>query len=198
MGSVFGYLLTKIASSSKEMVEDLRQLSINTPCKFFCDIIPVQERPPSGCEIEADRDLVHFHHNFKGLAGLGPQFVYRILHMTRLSRRSSLCINARSFWPGPFIGLGIGISRADHFPLIDPADRLDVQDFEEGWFTLPPLEQPTLGWEKAWILPHNQEDILEESMNDHRESEKDWEWSYALWDEGRLEDWGAPLLLEDS
>lgn len=118
--------------------------------------------------------------------------------MARLSRRNILCINARSFWPGPFIGLGIGFSRADRFPLIDPADRLEIQNFEEVWSTLPLIEQPTLGWKKAWILPHNKVDLLEDSMNDDRESEKDWGWSYALWDERILKEWEAPLLLEDS
>lgn len=55
-----------------------------------------------------------------------------------------------------------------------------------------------MGWKKAWLLPHNEEDVLEDSMNFDRESETDWEWSYALWDERRLKEWKAPLLVEDS
>jgi len=189
MGSVLGYLLAKIESISNEVSDDLRQLSKNTPCEFFWDILPVEQRPPSGCDVETERDLVHFDRHFKGLAGLGPEFLYHNLHVDRLSRRNIVCVNTRDFWPGPFIGLRIGISRTDWFPFIDPADRYESQNFEELWSTLPPLEQPTVGWRKAWILPHNKEDYLEDSMDYDRKLEKDWEWAYALWDEGRLNEW---------
>lgn len=197
MGSVFSYLIAKIKAISKEIADDLRQLSKSTPCEFFWDILPIGQRPPSGCEIESERDLVHFHQHFEGLAGLGPEFLHRVLHIDRLSRRNIVCINARGFWPGPFIGLRIGLSWDHKFPFIDPADRHECQNFEQLWSTLSPLEQPTVGWKKAWLLPHNEEDHFEDSMNFDRESETDWEWSYALWDETRLKEWKAPLLVAD-
>lgn len=110
MGSVFRYLISKIKAISKEIADDLRQLSKSTPCEFFWDILPIEQRPPPGCEIESEHDLVHFHQHFEGLAGLRPEFLYRVLHMDRLSRRNVFCINTRGFWPGPFIGLRIGLS----------------------------------------------------------------------------------------
>lgn len=198
LGSVFNYLFAKIKAISKEIADDLRQLSKSTPCDFFWDILPIEQRPPPGCKIESEHDLVHFHQHFKGLAGLGPEFLYRVLHMDRLSRRNIVCINTRGFWPGPFIGLRIGLSWDHKFPFIDPADRHESPNFEHLWSTLSPLEQPSVGWKKAWLLPHNQEDILEDSMDFDRESETDWEWGYALWDERRLKEWRAPLLVENS
>jgi len=53
------------------------------PCEFFWDILPIEQRPPSGCEIESEHDLVHFHQPFEELAGLGPEFLYRVLHLDR-------------------------------------------------------------------------------------------------------------------
>lgn len=100
MGGVFNYLIYKINAIYKEIADNLRQLSKNTPCEFFSDILPIEQRPPSGCEIETERDLVHFPRQFKGLAGLGPGFLYRVLHRDRLSRRNTLCENARDCWSG--------------------------------------------------------------------------------------------------
>lgn len=96
MVSVFSYLIAKIKFISKEIADDLRQLSKSTPCEFFLDI-PKEQRPPSGCEIESEHGLAHFHQRFEGLAGLGPEFLYRVLHMDRLSRRNIVCINTRGF-----------------------------------------------------------------------------------------------------
>jgi hypothetical protein len=193
MGGVLRYLITKIKTIYEEIAGDLRQLSKSTPCDFFWDILPIEQRPPP-CEIEIESDLVHFHQHFQGLAGLGPEFLYRILHMDRLSRRNMVCLNTRSFWPGPFIGLTIGLPWDDKFPFTDPADRYDCPNFEQLWSTLPPIEQPTIGWKKSWVLPHNEEETLEDAMHLERKPEKDWEWSYALWDERKLEEWKAPLL----
>ncbi|CRG91791.1 Isoleucine--tRNA ligase [Talaromyces islandicus] len=193
MGSVFSYLVTKIKAISNEIADDLRQLSKSTPCEFFWDILPIEQRPPP-CDIEVESDLVHFNQHVKGLAGLGPKFLYRILHMDQLSRRNIVCYNTRGFWPGPFIGLGTELPWDYKFPFTDPADRHDCQNFEQFWSTLSPIEQPTIGWKKKWLLPHNEEDNLEDSLNYEREHEKEWEWSYALWDDRRLQEWKAPLL----
>ncbi|KAI9040667.1 uncharacterized protein KD926_007883 [Aspergillus affinis] len=197
LGSVFGYLITKIEGIAKEIANDLRQLSKNTPCEFFWDIFAEEQRLPAGCDIDSERDLVHFDQHYEGLAGLGPEFIYHILHMDRLSRRNIVCVNTRGFWPGPFIGYGVELSQSIQFPFIDPADRLDSPNFEQFWSTLLPLEQPTVGWKKAWLLPLSQGDNLDDSMNHDREKDKDWDWSYALWDERRLKEWKAPLVEED-
>lgn len=193
MGSVLRYFMSKIEVIVNEMAEVLRRFSKSTPCYFFWDILPVEERPPSGSEVEVESDLVSFHQHFEGIAGLGPEFLYDVFHMDRKSRRDAMCWQRSGFWPGPFIGLQLGFSQSDHFPYTDPADGLDAPHFEQVWSTLPPHDQPTLGWKKAWLRPYREEDELELALSD-RMSETDWEWSYALWDDSRLKEWKAPLL----
>jgi hypothetical protein len=197
MGGLFYYHIAKIESVSNEMKENLRDLSKSTPCDYFWDILPIEQRPP-GAGIEVEHDLVIFDEQHSiGLAGLGPEFLYRIVHLDRLSRRNVLCNNARPCYT-PFIGPELGLSWDKKFPFIEPADRHDTPNFEQFWSTLSPLEQPTVGWKRAWVLPHNKEDILEDALDYDRKHEQDWEWGYALWDEKRLEDWKAPLLVENA
>lgn len=199
MGGILYYLDAKIKAISKEMKNDLRELIKSTPCEFFWDITPEEQRPPGG-GVEIENDLVTFDENHSiGLAGLGPEFIHGVLHLDRLSRRNVLCNNARACYSYSFAsGLDMGMSWDKRFPFIDPADQFETQDFEQFWTTLSPLEQPTVGWKKAWILPHSKEDILENALNYDRLAEQDWEWGYACWDERRLQEWKAPLLLENT
>jgi len=89
MGGILYYLNAKIRTISKEMKNDLRELIKSTPCEFFWDIIPKEQRPPGG-NIEIGRDLVVFDDNHSiGLAGLGPEFVYGFLHLDRVPSHSS-------------------------------------------------------------------------------------------------------------
>ena len=194
MGGVFRYLVSKVEAVAQEIIDDLRQLSKNTPCERFWDILPAEQRPPPASEMDCEQDLVNFHLQYAGFAGLGPEFLHRILHMDRLSRRNNLCINKRAFWPGPFIGTSTGLSWDERFPFIDPADRHQALNFEQFWATLPPLEQPTEGWKKAWLLPHEEGDTIEDCLDYNRRTETDWEWNYALWDERRLRVWEALKL----
>ena len=196
MGCVLRYFMTKFNAITEEIADNLRKLSKNTPCKYFWEILPKEQKLPQGCEIGVELDLDNFHQYHKGLGGLGPEFLYRVLHMDPLSRRDTVCMNTRAYWSGPFIGLEIGLSQDIYFPCIDPADRHEAPDFEQFWFTLSPLEQPTVGWKKAWLMPHSREDILEDFLNPDR-TETDWEWCYAIWDEKRLNEWKAPLLGGD-
>lgn len=197
MGGIIPYLDVKIRTVSEEMKNDLRGLIKSTPCEYFWDILPEEQRPPgAGIEIENDLDIFDDFHSI-GLAGFGPEFVYDVLHLDRLSRRNVLCNNARPCYL-PFIGTELNVMWDDQFQFIDPADQLGTQNFEQFWSTLSPLEQPTVGWKKAWILPHGKEDILEDAFNHNRHLESDWEWSYAWWDERRLKEWRAPLLVENT
>ncbi|KAJ5675340.1 hypothetical protein N7462_008237 [Penicillium macrosclerotiorum] len=198
MGSVLGYLTDKITVISEEIADDLRKLCKATPCKYFSDVLPKEQRPPAPCEIESERDLIHFDDHFDGLAGLGPEFLYRILHTDRISRRNIICQNTRAFWAGPFIGLRIESLWEDRFPFIEPADLHETTYFEQLWSTLPPLEKPSVGWMKAWLVGYGPGNSLEESIDYDRQAETDWEWSYAIWDERRLEGWKAPFLSQDS
>ena len=194
MGGVFKYLVSKVQAVSQEIIDDLRQLTKSTPCEFFWDILPIEQRPPPASNVECEIDLVHFHQQFLGFAGLGPEFLHRILHMDRLSRRNILCVNKRDFWSGPFIGMKMRVSWDDRFPSVDPADRHEAPNFEQFWATLPPVEQPTEGWKRAWLLPHEEGDVLEDCFDFNRMIETDWEWNYALWDERRLKQWEALKL----
>ncbi|KAJ5892661.1 hypothetical protein N7504_009352 [Penicillium tannophilum] len=195
MGGVFYYLISKIKTMIEEIKIDLRQLSKSHPGELFWDILPKEERVPFS-EIEMESDIAHFEINHsRELAGLGPEFLYRALHMDRLSRRNGICLNTRPYSEGMFIGGEIELQWDDEFPFTEPADRYETQNFEHFWSTLPPLEQPTVGWQKAWILHHSKEDSFEDALNYNRETEKDWEWGYALWDEKRLKEWKAPLLV---
>ncbi|KAJ6017780.1 hypothetical protein N7451_001159 [Penicillium sp. IBT 35674x] len=197
MGGILYYFDAKIKAISKEMKNDLRELIKSTPCEFLWDIIPKGQRPPGGA-IEIENDLVVFDGNHSlGLAGLGPEFIHGVLHLDRLSRRNVLCRNARADYQS-FVGLDLGLSWDHRFPFIDPADQFETQNFEQFWSTLSPLEKPTVGWKKAWILPHSKEDTFEDALNYDRKSELDWEWGYAWWDETRLKEWKAPLLLENT
>lgn len=90
MGGVFSYLITKMKPIHEEIAEDLRRLRAATPCEFFWDILPIEQRPPA-CDIEIERGLVTFPNHFERLAGLGPLFLYRVLHMDRLSRPDVIC-----------------------------------------------------------------------------------------------------------
>ncbi|KAJ5810213.1 uncharacterized protein N7503_002431 [Penicillium pulvis] len=197
MSGILYYFDARIKDISKEMKNDLRELIKSTPCEYFWDIIPQEQRPP-GAAIEIENDLVFFDENHSlGLAGLGPEFIHGVLHLDRLSRRNVLCGNARACYLS-FIGPELGLSWDYRFPFIDPADQFDTLNFEHFWSTLSPLEQPTVGWKKAWILPHSKEDVLEDALNYDRNTDQDWDWGYAWWDERRLKEWKAPLLLENT
>ncbi|KAI9035765.1 uncharacterized protein KD926_002915 [Aspergillus affinis] len=176
MGNVFYYLISKTDEIAKDIADDLQQFSKNTSCEYFgdsfhqpnksplwyyyWDILP--EKLPAGvCQI-----------NIGGLAALGPEFLYRILHMDRLSRRDLVCLNTRDSWPEPFIRIGLRVS--SEFPFIDPADQLEAPNFEQFWSTLSPLEQPNVGWKNAWLQPQNQGYNLENSMNQYRSIGDGW------------------------
>lgn len=197
MGSVFGYLMSKIKAIAEEIFDNLRRLSKSTPCEYFWDILPEEQRLPP-CDIDTERDLLTFDQHFEGLAGLGPEFIFHVLHVDQLSRRNIVCVNTRGFWPGPFIGLQMGMSWDERFPFIDPADRYELQPLgnDEFWSNCPLIEQPTLVWKKASLRPHTGEDFLEDSIDYNRMTETDWDWCYALWDEKRLQEWKAPFLEE--
>lgn len=190
MGSVFGYFKAKIDLVGKDIAHDLRKFSKRTACDFFQDIIPAEERPPPGSTIASDINLILFpDKDAGGLAGLGPEFLYRLFHMDRLAQRNTVCRNTRDNWYGPFIGSKISLSWELRFPLIEPADRHERPGFETRWSSLSSIEQPTIEWKRTWLLPHEEETGLEYAIDIDERDETDWHWCYALWDEERLEEW---------
>jgi hypothetical protein len=198
MGCVWSYLMTKYNPISKEISDDLRKLVSDTGCFLFWQILPEDQRPPIGCHMEIVKELDHFNRYFDTLASIGPRFLYRVLHAERLLRRNIVMANARDPFELPFIGIGI-ISWDYRFPFIYPADRHEAPNFQLLWSTLPEIEQPNLGWKKAWLLSTiTDQQELEDVLFYERRSEEDWDWGYAIWDSERLEEWKAPILGDDS
>lgn len=198
MGCVYSYLIAKCETIAKEISDDLRKLMSNTGCRFFWQIQPEDQRVPFGCEMEILSNLDHFSQHFDTYIAVSPGFLYRVLHADRLRRRNMIIVNTKVGESDTFIGPGLWVSWDERFPFIDPADRYETRNFEQLWSTLPPIEQPTLGWKRAWLVPHTPEQDFEDSLDyDHdRNSETDWPWGYAIWDGERLEEWKAPLLEE--
>ncbi|CAG8057669.1 unnamed protein product [Penicillium olsonii] len=190
MGCVYSYFREKDELLGKEIGRDLRQLSESTPCEFYSDILPVEERPPPGSTIHSDISFILFpDQDAEGLAGLGPEFLYRLFHVDRLTRRNIVCRNTRKIWHGPFIGYKISLSWEYRFPLIEPADRHDRPGFEQFWSSLPAIEQPTPEWKRTWLVEQGEDIELEYAIYADETEETGWNWCYALWDEERLEEW---------
>ncbi|KAJ5736746.1 uncharacterized protein N7483_001871 [Penicillium malachiteum] len=196
MCGVLNYFTAKIKPIFDVIANDLRKLSKSTPCKYFWDILPEEERIYAA-NVEVESDLAEFPYQYRYMASLGPVFLYRVLHNLWIGLLSGMpfaIVNTRGWWAEPFIGSEVQCDRSEFFPLTEPADLLESPNFEEYLTTLPLLKQPTLGWKKAWLKPHTKTDTLEDSMNWQRDDENDLEWGYALWDAARLEEWKAPLL----
>lgn len=197
IGCMLGYFESKIKSVFEEIAHDLHQLSKDSPRAFFHELLPPEEQLPI-CDIETQRDIEHLDNNLEGLAGLGPDFLYRVLHVDRTTRRNIICINTRAFWPGPFIGLNIDVHIDDKFPLIEPADKYERPSSKLLWSSLPLMEQPSAGWRQAWGLPEDEQDVLEIFLSRNGgKSVTDWVWGYALWDEERLREWKAFVPVDD-
>lgn len=137
MGSVFAYLLSKVERAAEEVADGIRQLCRNTPSGDFWDL-PKDERPAFG-DVERIEDLEHTDSHIQGIAGFGPEFLCRMLHMDPISRRDTFIGNTRGFWCGAFIGFRLGVSIDSEYPVTDPVDRLEGPNFEHIWSTLPPL-----------------------------------------------------------
>ncbi|RAO73515.1 uncharacterized protein BHQ10_009527 [Talaromyces amestolkiae] len=198
MGCVWSYLMTKYGPISEEISKDLRRLVNDTGCFLFRQILPEYQRPPDGCHLEIVSQLDRFNLYFDKLASIGPNFLYRVLHAEHLLQRNMIMANARDPSELPFIGSGLGINWTNRFPFIYPADRHEPPNFQQLWSILPAVEQPNLGWKRAWLLPGITEgEGLEDVLFYDRPSEKDWDWGYAIWDAERLEKWKAPLLDEE-
>lgn len=198
MGCVWSYLITKHGPISEEISKDLRKLVNDTGCFLFWQILPEDQRPPDGYHLEVVSQLDRFYRYFDKLASIGPSFLYRVIHAERLLQRNMVMANARDPSEMAFIGSGLGVNWDYRFPFIYPADRHESPNFQRLWSTLPKVEQPNLGWKRAWLLPRITEiEGLENALFYDRPSEKDWDWGYAIWDAERLEEWKAPLLEEE-
>lgn len=157
---------------------------------------PKELQPPYWI-IESVRGLETLPDCTGSLAAIRPEFLYRLLHTTPLLRRNMILANA-DYMVDTFIGKGsrMFVNEDEVLPLIYPADRHAVRDFEQLWSTLPPFEQPNLGWKKVHLWAYVPGEIFEDALDLEGNREFGWGWSFAIWDDERLKRWKVPMLEE--
>jgi hypothetical protein len=188
MGCVWSYLMQKYEPISKNISYDLRNLMRNTGWHSFWQIDREDQRPPFNPEMECLVSLENFERYFSTLTAIGPWFLYRVLHSERLLQRNMVVAKGRDAYWEVIIGAECYISWDHRFPFIYPADRHGVLNFQRLWATLPPIEQPKLGWKRAWVLTNRAQRYLEEVLNYERYVEEDWASGYDLLDDERLKE----------
>jgi hypothetical protein len=195
MGCVWSYLMTKYDPVIKKISTDLRDAMKDAPGQFFWDVLGDECPPPA--VIDTVEDLKNIPGYTKNLTSFGPDFLYRVLHATKIPQRNMVIGNLTT-GNRPFIGIGLVIWD-DRYPFTEPADRHDVRNFEQFWSTLSPIDQPNMGWRELGLIPHTSEQQLEDALfeeNEQNLEEKEWSWGYALWDDARLNEWKAPLVRD--
>lgn len=185
MGCVWSYILSKYDPVVETISQGLRDAMKGNEDKFFWDFLPDDECPAPAVIDRLD-DLESLPYHIESFASLGPDFLYRALHAKPIPQWKMVIANTHTSHE-PFIGFGIP-SWEDRVQFTTPADRHDVRSFEQFWSTLPPLEQPTLGWKKLGLAPHTPEDRLLDALDRYADPEKkdQWPWGYALWDDARF------------
>ncbi|KAJ5174470.1 uncharacterized protein N7482_000347 [Penicillium canariense] len=193
IGCVWSYLMTQYGSVFNEISHALRNAMRDTESRFFGDVLPDNECPPSGVVDTVDH-LEKLPKYAQSLTSVGPDFLYRVLHAKPLHRRNLVIANLRTY--RPLMGCWL-LNWVFRVPFTDPADRYDVPYFKLFWSTLPPIDQPNLGWKRLGLMPHTPEQQLEDVLEMNEEAlEQEWPWGYALWDDSRLKAWKAPLLKD--
>ncbi|KAJ5084662.1 hypothetical protein NUU61_009241 [Penicillium alfredii] len=150
MGCVWAYLNTKCdLPLYKEISDGLHDLVKNHGCEDplyhdYFKYLPEGLRPPIR-NIESIRDLDSLATFTGSVVAIGPDFLHRLLHATPLLRRNKVLANAD--FTNAFIGnrSRMFVSEDEMLPVIYPADRHAIRDFEQFWSTLPVIEQPHLG-----------------------------------------------------
>lgn len=195
IGCVWAYFQTKFDPVYKEITAGLQDLLEKHADKESglgerFEFLPPEVEPPWWGDIESLDDL-ECPERFSGpLAAMGPDFMYRMLRGTPLVRRDLIMANSID-WGDPFIGMSL--DDEERFPLLYPADRHAVEDYEQLWSTLPSFEQPNLGWKLNHLKPRSG-DTFEWVFDIQGEEEDAWAWGLAIWDGERLQAWHAPIL----
>ncbi|KGO74996.1 hypothetical protein PITC_032340 [Penicillium italicum] len=126
------------------------------------------------------------------LASMGPEFVFRILHGMPLIQRDMVMLNGDDELLSSFPNMNL--TEDNMVPLIYPADRHAVHNYEQLWSTLPYIEQPNLGWKQLHVLPDTPGQSFEEAIDVQCARKSVWLWGYAIFDDERLTAWKAPLV----
>lgn len=200
MGCVWAYLKTKFSPVYEvvsDSVRDLLEKHGNAAPGFLDHLedleLPPEEIPPCYC-INSIRDLEDLPRRTGALAALGPSFLYHLLHAKPLVQRDMVLANATSYGETFIGGTGMAVLEDQMLPLIYPADRHAVPNFDHFWSTLPPLERPNLAWRNVYLWAHTPEDNFEDAVDLIGEQETGWDWGIAIWDDERLKSWKAPDL----
>lgn len=100
-------------------------------------------------------DLEQFPGCIDSLVSLGPGFLYRVLNATPRKRRNMVLIHS-SFSLHTWVGDAVCMAWDEKLPLIFPADRYDVQTFEELWSRTTPIDGPNPAWTNTVLEDHLQ------------------------------------------
>ncbi|GFF44548.1 hypothetical protein IFM58399_07318 [Aspergillus lentulus] len=169
---------------------------------WFSDL-PPEERPPLN-RLGLDVDHMHIHQaeQRETLAQMVPTLLVKILREPDFrTRRDLLLANtvilSHSFvdyWPKP------NWEEPGALPLLYPADRFnfgtDFNGLKAYLETLPPHERPNVAWARRWLDARLEYPQVFEDMYSYGPYGSCWKWGYAIWDEERLNEWGAMDHLE--
>ncbi|KAJ5366762.1 hypothetical protein N7541_000703 [Penicillium brevicompactum] len=204
IGCIWSYLRPKFQPFYGDIIESMREIVEKYPSSEpgapyeFC-FVRQDVLPPMNFHVEALDTLPGVFRSEEqtgSMVEIGPDFLYRVIHADFLSRRAMILTNVGSKLT-TFIGIDVlpmfDIHQEAIVPLISPADKYSVVNYEELWSSLPPTETPNKAWRKDHITPEFPGQTFEGAVCNMRSMEH-WGWGYAIWDDERLEAWKAPLL----
>ncbi|KAJ5348329.1 hypothetical protein MYU51_010827 [Penicillium brevicompactum] len=205
MGCIWSYLLPKFPAFYDDIIQSMREIVESSPTsqpglEGDFEFLPPDIRPPMNpCVESLDglEGLFSLEQSTKSLAELGPDFLFRILHTSPLSRRDMILTNIHSRVDS-FIGIDLYVLYSDEeaiVPLISPADKHSTKNYEELWSHLPSTETPNKAWKKQHLVPDFQGQTFEDALSGMN-TEDNWDWGFALWDDERLEAWQALIQCE--
>ncbi|KAJ5592171.1 hypothetical protein N7537_009075 [Penicillium hordei] len=188
--TLFDHIYKKISAGLYDLVEK-HATRVDWARELF-EELPEDVQPPWWHGVDKLENVEKIWGFSKSLALMGPEFVYRLLHGTPLIQRDMVMLNGNDELWNSFPGMYI--TQENMVPLIYPADRHAVQDYERLWSTLPYIEQPNLGWRRMNLLPETPEQTFEDAIDLEGRDEALWSWGFAILDDERLAAWKAPLL----
>lgn len=191
LGCMSQYMYERYAEPYTAVAESLAQYG-QVEVYSLPELAPL----PAGCiHSDATSLALHADFNLQSLAAMGPETLHKFLHQknTFLDRRDWFLANGRVYnWVLPNICPG----PEGCLPLLYPADRFNFgEDFDglkELLAGLPPSERPNLLCDRYLLCYPDLPDALEEIF-DERLCCDQWQWGFALWEDGRVREWNAPM-----
>ncbi|KAJ6151554.1 hypothetical protein N7470_007151, partial [Penicillium chermesinum] len=189
MGCAWSYLQSKYTQVVTTIADDLTQLvrselaTSDSQLNDRIDLVPLhkilsKDQLPYSGFVQTLEHLENSQAIVSGLTSIGPDLLYRVLHSKGVDQRNLVGIRPEE----------------DALPMIYPADRHAIPNFEHFWSTLPPIERPNAGWRLDSVMPARPETEFEDALWLSLLNKEEWNWGYAFWDEVRLREWDAPLL----